>query len=396
MNALELAEGEMLRLLMDPSLSVLPETEWPEVIPTAKVQADPAEWHKIAAGLCARRICSPLPSEQLLRHRGKVVGAGAFGVGKRKFLPVAPGEPQREILRLITNLVPSNSLQRGICGDIRSLPYFAKWGLMEMEPGDKIHWTGEDIQCCFFVFGLPQQWKPYFAFAQPVPRGAMIKHLREFKADEVIAALPKAEEIWISMATIPMGWISAVGVCQYLHRRLLHLGRPLGAGLDRKSEFRKDRGAQLGPDFRLSEFYECYIDNYDEAEITRGDAEPKNGGWVQGGLGYSRRTPGYTLHPSGSLDLNAQWTGRRFADAAPSGEEGDRQPWKGCSWYPANVRHSAGPPSQAPRMSLPWIPQTEIRSQKSDTAVSQSWPTLAPSPGAGVNGCIGSLGHCHS
>ena len=132
------------------------------------------------------------------------------------------------------------------------------------------------------MFGLPQQWKPHFAFAQPVPRGAMIKHLREFKADEVIAALPKAEEIWISMATIPMGWISAVGVCQYLHRRLLHLGRPLGAGLDRKSEFRKDRGAQLGPDFRLSEFYECYIDNYDEAEITRGDAEPKNGGWVQG------------------------------------------------------------------------------------------------------------------
>ena len=46
---------------------------------------------------------------------------GAFGVSKNK--TIAGDKEKREVLRLIINLIPMNSLMRVLEGDIRTLPY---------------------------------------------------------------------------------------------------------------------------------------------------------------------------------------------------------------------------------------------------------------------------------
>ena len=288
-SALELATGRMKELLLKPELSVLPVAEWPDRLPRAQIRAEPQEWAKITAGLVARNICSVIPAEEVLWHRGQVVGSGAFGVGKKKWLPAGDGQPKREILRLIANLVPSNSIQRCISGDITSLPYFSKWGLLELEADEQLCWSGEDVQCCFFVFGLPRPWWRYFVFMKPISRGAFVAEMVHFNAGHLADTLPSGPEIWVCMSTIPMGWISAVGVCQYLHRKIMSLPRPFGGGLDGKLEMRKDRSAPLFPDYKLREFFQCYIDNYDQAEVVSAEKPAANEELVKGLLDAAER-----------------------------------------------------------------------------------------------------------
>ena len=115
-SALELATGRMKELLLKPELSVLPVAEWPDRLPRAQIRAEPQEWAKITAGLVARNICSVIPAEEVLWHRGQVVGSGAFGVGKKKWLPAGDGQPKREILGIIANLVLLCSEYRSACG----------------------------------------------------------------------------------------------------------------------------------------------------------------------------------------------------------------------------------------------------------------------------------------
>ena len=81
-SALTLASGRMRDLWMKPELSLLPRGEWPD-LPRAQVRAY-GKWAKITAGLGSRVICNMLPAGQVLRHKGRIVGSGAFAVGRRK------------------------------------------------------------------------------------------------------------------------------------------------------------------------------------------------------------------------------------------------------------------------------------------------------------------------
>jgi hypothetical protein len=65
---------------------------------------------------------------------------------------------------------------------------------------------------------------------------------------------------WLTMNVVPMGWLSAVGVIQYLHRQLaLRV-----AGLPRQLELRRDRPPALNEKFEIRRFWQLYIDNFDE------------------------------------------------------------------------------------------------------------------------------------
>eukprot|EP00974_Lingulodinium_polyedra_P048861 4694086-Lingulodinium_polyedra.AAC.2 len=78
-----------------------------------------------------------------------------------------------------------------------------------------------------------------------------------------------AEHVRFCLTVIPMGWLSAVAICQHLTRRWLHLERPRGAALPRDAEVRKDKVLPTGPDHRMADFYEQYIDNFDLGEIIQ-------------------------------------------------------------------------------------------------------------------------------
>ena len=52
-SILDVCEGEVRELLMDPERSLLPDSELPKVFPRPKVQVAPGEWEKIAGALRA-------------------------------------------------------------------------------------------------------------------------------------------------------------------------------------------------------------------------------------------------------------------------------------------------------------------------------------------------------
>ena len=67
----------------------------------------------------------------------------------------------------------------------------------------------------------------------------------------------------LAVRVIPMGWLSAVGICQYLPRRLLLL-----AQLPPHLELRKDRALPAGASGRVTQFYQAYIDTFGAADMA--------------------------------------------------------------------------------------------------------------------------------
>ena len=82
--------------------------------------SDPSEWSGLANEVWSRGLCMWLPTAALFAPKGVPVVSGFFGEPKAK--PV-PGHPELPQLRLICNLVPSDSYFRTIRGDIDGLLY---------------------------------------------------------------------------------------------------------------------------------------------------------------------------------------------------------------------------------------------------------------------------------
>ena len=72
---------------------------------------------------------------------------------------------------------------------------------------------------------------------------------------------------YLALKVIPMGWLSAVGICQHLLRRLALRSPPNGAGLPPHRETRKDCAQVPGNDRRVTAFFQQYIDNFDAGSV---------------------------------------------------------------------------------------------------------------------------------
>ena len=261
LSAAKLASPTVQRLLLDPALSLLPKEEWPAKLKRPKVRATQEEWNRIGTGLVKRRIFSVIDEGLIIWHNGEPLLQGAFGIGKGKHADHCdyPGVPERrlEILRLIINLTASNELQRMIEADCKTLPHFGQWLSLELLESEVVMWRSEDMECCFYVFELPQCWWPYFVLGKQVDGKALGR---------------PGEMLWLACSVLPMGWLSAVGICQHLHRRMLHLGGSWAPhGLPKEFEFRKDRPAPVAEDQRVHQFYQVYIDNFDSGEVVKVD-----------------------------------------------------------------------------------------------------------------------------
>jgi len=155
--------------------------------------------------------------------------------------------------RLIINLTPSSSLQRPITGDIRSLPSPPQWCMIELCGTEYLVWSSEDMRCCFYIFNLPPAWLPYYILEKRIEGSGLGR---------------PGEMLRLAVNVLPMGWLSAVGVCQSLHRELLIARSPGGAGLPPGAELRKDRAPQADQEGRLTHFFQAYIDNFDEGRVV--------------------------------------------------------------------------------------------------------------------------------
>ena len=72
---------------------------------------------------------------------------------------------------------------------------------------------------------------------------------------------------YLCLRVLPMGWKSAVGVMQAVHRTLMRVDKPFGAGLPRFGEIRKTAVLPTSKDQRTKEGWQVYLDNYFSLEV---------------------------------------------------------------------------------------------------------------------------------
>ena len=149
------------------------------------------------------------------------------------------------VLRLITNLIPSNSLQRMISGDVDELAGPMAWLSFHLDDDERVVFYGDDLVCSFYLFSLPAAWLPLMAFSMPVSRGSL-------------DGSSSRDPGFVACAVVAVGWLSAVGLMQHAIRRTCLCSRPLGAGLPPDREV--TRGAFFPHDFLvgLHEFWSVY------------------------------------------------------------------------------------------------------------------------------------------
>ena len=253
-DAWALAEGHMKEISANPDQVLLPQSEWPARFEQTRVliQND-EEWDKLCTGLWARGVIRPMDDSEVIRDQhGMSLAGGLFGIGKGKFIQDAPVQELQEVLRLICNFPPSNAVQIKVEGDVGGLPYQGNWQFISVGNESTFFWHSEDMVSSFWLFFLPKVWGKLFMISK-LARGSIFG-----LAEDLVK---------ICLTVIPMGWISAVGIVQYLHRRLVKLTESIPQHL----ELRRDGPAPTDLNFNMSEFYEVYVDNLDGGESATDD-----------------------------------------------------------------------------------------------------------------------------
>ena len=199
--------------------------------------------------LLDRGIVAPIDEAEIFHVNGKPVLNGAFAVPKKG----TPLEGETRITRLIMNLVPSNSFQRLMQGDLSTLSGSSAWCSLILKPNQILLWSGDDQHGAFYAWRLPEAWRSMMTFKWPLP-GHLVNG--------------KQPWVFVAASVIPMEWLNAVSLFQHLHRQLGLLSPPEGAGHEAWLEWRRDKPVPLpsnaGPRFT---FVQYYLDDFDAPEI---------------------------------------------------------------------------------------------------------------------------------
>ena len=137
-----------------------------------------------------------------------------------------------EVLRPICNTVPRHSYFRCMRGEVDHLPYTVQWNSFVLLDDECVLVGQEDMTSAFYLFAMPECWHEFFAVGKPL-------RLRQLKKNEAVRKKiqrkfgRKAEqEGYPCVRFLPMGWISAVGVMQAIHRGLMLREPPVGQGCE--------------------------------------------------------------------------------------------------------------------------------------------------------------------
>eukprot|EP00438_Fugacium_kawagutii_P028805 Skav222861 [mRNA] locus=scaffold2201:87314:93953:- [translate_table: standard] len=249
LNAVEAAAPQVRAWVEDPRLALKDKSLWPPKVPSAKINATKSEWYKVVEALYKRGIVAPIKLSEVFTVDGTPVLNGAFAVNKKG--DPAPGECR--VTRLIMNLVPANSYQVLMSGDLATLSSSTAWGSIVLQRDQVLLWSGDDQRGAFYAWALPEPWRAFMAFRWAVP-----------------GKLVGVEAPWsyVAARVIPMGWINAVSLFQHLHRQLGMLEKPLGAGHLPHTEWRRDMPVPLDSSGELQHFVQFYLDDFDTPEIV--------------------------------------------------------------------------------------------------------------------------------
>eukprot|EP00971_Amphidinium_carterae_P350582 6491633-Amphidinium_carterae.1 len=249
-------------------------------------------------GLLARKLIGVVEESACLRIRGEVLVICLLGVAKpNTCVRDSAGQSLGPVQRLIMNLTASNDIVLPCPADIEALPTMAAWRSIVVPPECDLELSWEDG--AFYLMALPTAWCKYFTF-----------NVRWSSTD---LGLPgPSSQVRVGSRVIPMGWKNAVGLCQYLHRRIvslcekrpkqMHLRQPLP--LER--EARKDKvflllvGGHAEASKSWQALWHLYIDDVDLRELI-----PRGGSAVI--------TPAWQTNLRGRYEM---WSAARSADKA--------------------------------------------------------------------------------
>ena len=250
LSAVEAASGEVKAWVLDPHLTLKPMELWPKKNPRARINATRSEWYRIGEELHKRGIIETIKLEEVFSANGSPVLNGAFAVEKKG----QPGVGQERVTRLIMNFVPANSFQKLMQGDLSTLASSSSWTQFVLGPQEVLLWSGDDQRGAFYAWELPRAWRPFMAFAWPVP-------------GHLVGGVTGSME-YVASRVIPMGWIQAVSLFQHLHRSLGMSKQPAGAGHDLEKEWRRDRPVPQASNGKVTEFVQFYLDDFDCPEVV--------------------------------------------------------------------------------------------------------------------------------
>ncbi len=215
----DLCSGEVKEKLLNPR-SLLKD-DICEDLPFPQVSVVDGEWPKIVRALYDRGLVRPV---EHVPKVGEVRALnGAFGVIKEG----KTTESGLPVLRFIMDLRATNMITEVISGDVATLSGAASYQHVILDDGELLAVSGDDLTAAFYLFSLPKAWSELMVFREKVKFSDL--------------GLPGEGETFVGAAALPMGWHSAVGVMQHLHRELALRGpEKFGAALRAGQEIRRD------------------------------------------------------------------------------------------------------------------------------------------------------------
>ena len=213
-------EGETRLQVMTPMSSILPAEEWPQEVPKSYVRATDQVWEELVAEGYRRGLFQACPEDEVLQDRsGRKVLNGAGAVPKQK--------GDRQLQRFISIFCPLNAVSRKISGDEATLPYVGQVNLLSIPDECEVVIDSEDMASAFNLFLMPTGWRGLFVYEKKVPARVL--------------GLKGSEPTFVALRTVPMGWISAVGVVQAAIRHLAFkiAKLPVSAEVQKHKEFPK-------------------------------------------------------------------------------------------------------------------------------------------------------------
>ncbi|CAK0789757.1 unnamed protein product [Prorocentrum cordatum] len=245
-EAADVATGFVRDALLDPGLVLLPPALRRAAPTSARVWAPEDEWHRNAGALHERGMVGPISASDIACRDGSPLLIGAFGVPKDGM--VMP------VLRLITNLIPSNACQECIVGDTPEMPTMSQLNGLVLTESEDLLWSGADRKAFFYVFRAPPPRWPHMVIGPPVPSRLL--------------GLKDGGATHICLRVIGMGWISAAGVTTHLHRNMPRRSGAVPRGLSPSCEITRRRRLPLGAEKPCPPAWMAYIDNLEIAEIV--------------------------------------------------------------------------------------------------------------------------------
>ena len=247
-------------LLLNPELLILPDVGQDLPPLQAKIHCMKPDLLPLCNILTERGICKWFPLSQVATYRGQRILSGLFGVRKPSSLP--DGRP---ILRLIMNLVPSNSIFRTLGGSVSSLPSITSWMSLVVGNNERVECWQSDMVSAFYLFRLPCQWSKYLCFNVT------------FRGEE-IGETP-GELFCLCCTVLPMGWGSSVALMQEAAEKLLERST-----IGKEGQIK--RGKPIPPflihcieqgQTQSKPWWHVYLDNFCASQKIKENPSPKDG-----------------------------------------------------------------------------------------------------------------------